>query len=246
MRPVLPEPRRAPRRRHSLVYLGIMGPQDGVDTILDVMDELVHRRGRDRRRGHAARLRRLPRGPAGAAATSWASTTSSLHRPGGPAMIAEHLSAADVGLCPDLKTPLNDVSTMNKTMEYMAYALPSVSFDLVETRVSGGGHRALRAVRGRRRRSPTPSSACSTTPTCASTWPWPRAGGWPRAGLAPAGPGVRRGLRRPHRPPAPPRGRHRPDRPGHRGPGPRRYVDLDDEAELRRFVLERTAPVPLP
>jgi Glycosyl transferases group 1 len=30
------------------------------------------------------------------------------------------------------------VSTMNKTMEYMAYALPSVSFDLLETRVSGG------------------------------------------------------------------------------------------------------------
>ena len=53
-------------------------------------------------------------------------------------MIADHLSVADVGLCPDLKTPLNDVSTMNKTMEYMAYALPSVSFDLVETRVSGG------------------------------------------------------------------------------------------------------------
>ncbi len=26
----------------------------------------------------------------------------------------------------------------------------------------------------------------------------------------------------------------------------RQYVDLDDEAELRRFVLERTAPVPLP
>ena len=42
------------------------------------------------------------------------------------------------GSCPDQKTPLNDVSTMNKTMEYMAYALPSVSFDLVETRVSAG------------------------------------------------------------------------------------------------------------
>lgn len=38
----------------------------------------------------------------------------------------------------DLKTPLNDVSTINKTMEYMAYALPSVSFDLIETQVSGG------------------------------------------------------------------------------------------------------------
>jgi hypothetical protein len=43
-----------------------------------------------------------------------------------------------VGLCPDLKTPLNDLSTMNKTMEYMAYALPAVAFDLLETRVSGG------------------------------------------------------------------------------------------------------------
>ena len=53
-------------------------------------------------------------------------------------MIADHLSVADVGLCPDLKTPLNDLSTMNKTMEYMAYALPSVAFDLLETRVSGG------------------------------------------------------------------------------------------------------------
>ena len=27
---------------------------------------------------------------------------------------------------------------MNKTMEYMAYALPSVAFDLTETRVTGG------------------------------------------------------------------------------------------------------------
>jgi glycosyltransferase involved in cell wall biosynthesis len=52
-------------------------------------------------------------------------------------MIADHLSIADVGLSPDLKTPLNDVSTMNKTMEYMAYALPSVSFNLLETQVSG-------------------------------------------------------------------------------------------------------------
>jgi glycosyltransferase involved in cell wall biosynthesis len=53
-------------------------------------------------------------------------------------MIADHLSVADIGLCPDLKTPLNHVSTMNKVMEYISYALPSASFDLVETRVSGG------------------------------------------------------------------------------------------------------------
>ena len=46
------------------------------------------------------------------------------------------LSTADVGLSPDPKNPLNDVSTMNKTLEYMAFGLPVVAFDLLETRVS--------------------------------------------------------------------------------------------------------------
>ena len=48
------------------------------------------------------------------------------------------LSTADVGISPDPKNPLNDVSTMNKTMEYMAFALPVVAFDLRETRISAG------------------------------------------------------------------------------------------------------------
>jgi asparagine synthase (glutamine-hydrolysing) len=48
------------------------------------------------------------------------------------------LSTADVGLSPDPKNPLNDVSTMNKTMEYMSFELPVVAFDLRETRVSAG------------------------------------------------------------------------------------------------------------
>ena len=51
-------------------------------------------------------------------------------------LVADVLSTADVGLCPDPKNPLNDVSTMNKTMEYMAFGLPVVAFDLQETRVS--------------------------------------------------------------------------------------------------------------
>jgi glycosyltransferase involved in cell wall biosynthesis len=52
--------------------------------------------------------------------------------------VAAVLSTADVGLSPDPKNPLNDVSTMNKTMEYMAFGLPVVAFDLRETRVSAG------------------------------------------------------------------------------------------------------------
>jgi glycosyltransferase involved in cell wall biosynthesis len=51
-------------------------------------------------------------------------------------LVAEILSTADIGISPDPKNPLNDVSTMNKTMEYMAFGLPVVAFDLRETRVS--------------------------------------------------------------------------------------------------------------
>jgi hypothetical protein len=52
--------------------------------------------------------------------------------------VLEVLSTADLGLCPDPKNPLNDVSTMNKTLEYMAMELPVLAFDLIETRVSAG------------------------------------------------------------------------------------------------------------
>jgi glycosyltransferase involved in cell wall biosynthesis len=52
--------------------------------------------------------------------------------------VLRYLSTADVCLAPDPKNPLNDVSTMNKIMEYMAMARPIVSFDLREARVSAG------------------------------------------------------------------------------------------------------------
>ena len=48
------------------------------------------------------------------------------------------LSTADVCLSPDPLNPLNDVSTMNKVVEYIAMGRPVVSFDLVEARVSAG------------------------------------------------------------------------------------------------------------
>ena len=53
-------------------------------------------------------------------------------------LVTRIMSTADVGLSPDPKNPLNDVSTMNKSMEYMAFELPVVAFDLHETRVSAG------------------------------------------------------------------------------------------------------------
>jgi len=49
-----------------------------------------------------------------------------------------NLAAADICVDPDPSSPLNDVSTWIKVMEYMAYAKPIVSFDLKETRFSAG------------------------------------------------------------------------------------------------------------
>jgi glycosyltransferase involved in cell wall biosynthesis len=138
MRPGYPNAPRPVDRAFSLVYLGIMGPQDNVDLLLDVMEHLVHKRGRTEIHatllGFGDCLKDLRRRTTELELDNWVTFTGRADRN----MIADHLSVADVGLSPDLKTPLNDVSTMNKTMEYMAYALPSVSFDLVETQVSGG------------------------------------------------------------------------------------------------------------
>lgn len=136
MRPIYPEHPR-PAKGIELAYLGIMGPQDGVDQAIRVVDELVHRRGRTTVHatlmGFGDSLEDLKKLATELGLDDHISFTGRVDR----VAIAEHLSAADIGLCPDPKTPLNDVSTMNKTMEYMAYGLPSVSYDLVETRVSG-------------------------------------------------------------------------------------------------------------
>ena len=53
----------------------------------------------------------------------------------GPAMLAV-LNSADIGVAPDPKNPMNDISTMNKVMEYMALRKPVVQFDLTEGRAS--------------------------------------------------------------------------------------------------------------
>jgi glycosyltransferase involved in cell wall biosynthesis len=134
--PASPELRRG--RRFLAAYIGVMGPQDGVDIVVraadivvnqlhrddiaftligsgDCFDELVALRDELGLAGHVEFTGRVP-----------------------DELVARILSTADLGLSPDPKNLLNDVSTMNKTMEYMAFELSVVAFDLRETRVSAG------------------------------------------------------------------------------------------------------------
>ena len=48
------------------------------------------------------------------------------------------LRNADVCVAPDPPSPFNDISTMNKIVEYMALGCACVAFGLPENRVTGG------------------------------------------------------------------------------------------------------------
>lgn len=138
MQPIAPDATLRRGRKHLAVYLGIMGPQDGVDIALRALDHLVHRQRRED--VHLALLGfgdcydELVELAAELGLTDYVTFTGRA----GPELIEAYLSTADVGVQPDPFNPLNDVSTMNKTMEYMSYAVPVVAFDLTETRVSAG------------------------------------------------------------------------------------------------------------
>jgi glycosyltransferase involved in cell wall biosynthesis len=54
------------------------------------------------------------------------------------AELLEMLCTADICVNPDRANDMNDRSTMNKIMEYMALGKPIVQFDLTEGRVSAG------------------------------------------------------------------------------------------------------------
>ncbi len=134
-----PEPHLRRGRPHLVAYLGVMGPQDGVDLVLKVADEVVHRLGRDDISftliGSGDSFDDLVRLRDDLGLGEVVHFTGRIP----DADVAAILSTADVGISPDPKNPLNDLSTMNKTMEYMAFGLPVVAFDLRETRVSAGG-----------------------------------------------------------------------------------------------------------
>jgi len=133
-----PEPDLRRGRTHLAAYIGVMGPQDGVDIVVRAADVVVHEMGRDdiaftligkgdcfdelvalrdelKLNGHVEFTGRAP-----------------------DELVKRVMSTADIGLSPDPKNPLNDLSTMNKTMEYMSFGLPVVAYDLKETRVSAG------------------------------------------------------------------------------------------------------------
>lgn len=122
--------------RYLVTYLGVMAPQDGVDLLLHAIDHVVHTRGRT---------------DVGFLLVGSGDSYQDLKRLAAELDLEDHvtftgrvpdedveraISSADVCVSPDPKNELNDHSTMNKILEYMALERPIVAFDLKETRYS--------------------------------------------------------------------------------------------------------------
>ncbi len=124
-------------RRQLVVYLGVMAPQDGVDHLLRAARILTDR-GR-----HDVAYTLMGAGDSFAELQALArelGIDSAVEFTGRipDEQVERILASADVCVCPDPKNPLNDVSTMNKVLEYMACGRPIVAYDLREHRFSAG------------------------------------------------------------------------------------------------------------
>lgn len=134
---VAPDPSLRRGRQHLAVYLGVMGAQDGVDYALRAVRHAIDSGLQDTSFafiGKGDEFDKLVALSQELGLADWVEFTGRVS----DGELTRYLSTADLGIAPDPKSPLNDVSTMNKIIEYMAMGIPVVSFDLVETRYSAG------------------------------------------------------------------------------------------------------------
>lgn len=133
---VAPDPTLAGRARYLIGYVGTMGPQDGVDYWLRAIQKMVVVLGR---RDFLAVI--IGDGDAGPSLRALARELAIEPFVWFTGRISDrdlktYLSTVHVCVHPDPLNPLNDRSTMNKMMEYMAFGKPTVAFDLREARYS--------------------------------------------------------------------------------------------------------------
>ncbi len=136
MTPAAPSARLRGMNKSILCYVGSLNPQDGVDYLLRSLRYLLY--GLKRSDFHCVII------GTGDSLQDLRDLAGKLQLNGCVELtgfisdedLQANLAAADICLDPDPSSPLNDVSTWIKVMEYMASAKPIVSFDLKETRFS--------------------------------------------------------------------------------------------------------------
>jgi glycosyltransferase involved in cell wall biosynthesis len=134
--PVAPEPALKSGKKYLVCYLGVMAPQDGVDYLLRAIRHVV-----DVVKRRDVHFILIGSGDSFLAIRGLRDDLGLAEFVEMPGRIPDddvrrYLSTADLCVCPDPRNPLNDVSTMNKVLEYMTFGKPMVSFSLRESRYS--------------------------------------------------------------------------------------------------------------
>ena len=136
--PVPPDPRWRAGKKYLVGYLGTIGPQEGLQFLVEAAAQLKKSRPQNDI-GWIV----IGDGPTRQDVVNLAKRTgleNDIAFPGrlDDATMIQALCTCDVCVNTDLHTEMNDKSTMNKIIEYMALGRPIVQFDLTEGRVSAG------------------------------------------------------------------------------------------------------------
>lgn len=136
MKLVPPQPELKKGKPYLVGYVGVMGKQEGIDLLLRCIKYIVSDRARRDIHfglvGGGTELEYLKSYAVTLGITDFVTFTGRVS----DADLLAMLNTADVCVNPDVANEMNDKSTMNKIMEYMALAKPVVQFDLAEGRFS--------------------------------------------------------------------------------------------------------------
>ncbi|MES9825013.1 MAG: glycosyltransferase family 4 protein [Candidatus Thiodiazotropha endolucinida] len=123
-------------RKYLVGYVGVMGQQEGVDYLLKAAEYIIHDLKRDDVHfglvGAGTSFDELKMLTVELNIADYVTFTGRVP----DEELLEMLNTADVCVNSDVANDMNDKSTMNKIMEYMALAKPIVQFDLTEGRFS--------------------------------------------------------------------------------------------------------------
>jgi len=125
-------------RKYLVGYVGVMGKQEGIDLLLMAAHHIVREMRRDDVHfglvGGGTSLDEMKKFALELGISEFVTFTGRVP----DQELLEMLNTADVCVNPDVANEMNDKSTMNKIMEYMALGKSIVQFDLAEGRFSAG------------------------------------------------------------------------------------------------------------
>lgn len=136
LKPVPPVDALKKGRRYLVGYVGVIGKQEGLNYLVDAASYIVHTKQRNDVQfvcvGGGTELEKIKAYTVEKGVGGYFTFTGRV--PDG--QLLEALCTADVCVNPDEYNEMNDKSTMNKIMEYMALGKPIVQFDMTEGRFS--------------------------------------------------------------------------------------------------------------